>query len=41
MIELASVFASYSTKIDLTISDNSTSNWMELIDEKSKYSILK
>jgi hypothetical protein len=35
MMELASVFATYSTKLDLMICDNSTSKWMELMNDKS------
>ena len=35
MTELASVFANYSTKLDLIICDNSTSKWMRLMEEKA------
>ena len=35
MTEWASVFATYSTKLDLMICDNSTSKWMELMNKKA------
>ena len=39
MTELASVFAKYSTKLDLLICDNSTSKWMRLMEEKAKATV--
>ena len=39
MPELASVFTKYSTKLELIICDNSTSKWMQLMDEKSKATV--
>ena len=39
MTELASVFANYSTKLDLLICDNSTSKWMRLMEEKAKATV--
>ena len=39
MAELASVFANYSTKLDLIICDNSTSKWMRLMEEKAKATV--
>ena len=40
MMELASVFATYSTKLDLMICDNSTSKWMELMNDKSNTEVV-
>ena len=39
MTELASVFANYSTKLDLIICDNSTSKWMRLMEDKTKATV--
>jgi len=39
MTELASVFANYSTKLDLIICDNSTSKWMRLMEDKAKATV--
>ena len=36
MIELASVFTTYSTKLDLMICDNSTSKWMKQMNERTE-----
>ena len=39
MMKLASVFATYSTKLDLMICDNSTSKWMKLMNDKSNTTV--
>ena len=39
MTELASVFANYSTKLDLIICDNSTSKWMRLMEDNAKATV--
>ena len=39
MIELASVFTTYSTKLDLMICDNSTSKWMKQMNEKTERTV--
>ena len=39
MMELASVFATYSTKLDLMICDNNTSKWMKLMNDKSNTTV--
>jgi len=36
---LASVFANYSSKLDLIICDNSTSKWMRLMEDKAKATV--
>ena len=38
-VELASVFSDYSTKLDLMIFDNSTTKWMELMEDDSNKTI--
>ena len=39
MIELASVFTTYSTKLDLMICDNSTSKWMKQMNERTETTV--
>lgn len=38
-VELASVFSDYSTKLDVMIFDNSTTKWMELMEDDSNKTV--